>query len=485
MTSKYISGTIFVTIANFVFVFTGYLTNIYLGRHLGPAMYGKYSFIITIFSLIGIFQLNGIPQSLAKHISASRDPDTIRAIFRKSLFYQLALTGLITILYLLFARYFLIGIINDPKLDSVILFSAINFPLTGIMAIWLAYQNGLHQFGRQALISISYYLAKLIFIITFSIKFFVEGAIAGYVVATIIPVIVGFTVPGKTNLRYSGKLLLVFAGPVLLFSLLSNLQLSIDFYLIKVITGSDQNLGLYSAAQSIARLLIYALGAFSVIIFPVISGQLNSDSPENIVNMIRRTLRIVILILLPLTVIISATGKPLINLFYSSAYTAATPSLSILIFGMAFLTVFTLFTSIINGVGKPILSLAISLGSIIITTVACLLLIPVSGLAGAALATSIGAFISMVFAAGIIYRRFPKSIDFSSLFKITAAATLVYLLAKIANISNSLYLPLLYTVLLAVYALLLIILQEITRTDWLEFRSVLPRKWLLAFSKNR
>src|SRR5262249_32395015 len=53
-------GTLFLTISSFFFMVSGYLVNIWLGKTLGPKVYGLYGIIITLMTIVNITQTSGL-----------------------------------------------------------------------------------------------------------------------------------------------------------------------------------------------------------------------------------------------------------------------------------------------------------------------------------------------------------------------------------------------------------------------------------------
>ena len=62
-------GAFYLTFSTIIFVLSGYLINVILGRQLGPSSYGIYGIIITLMTTINLTQVSGLPQAVAKYIA--------------------------------------------------------------------------------------------------------------------------------------------------------------------------------------------------------------------------------------------------------------------------------------------------------------------------------------------------------------------------------------------------------------------------------
>jgi len=113
-------------------------------------------------------------------------------------------------------------------------------------------------------------------------------------------------------------------------------------------------------------------------------------------NVYKGTLRYVLMILMPLTLLVAATSKDIINILYTEEYISASGPLSILMVGFLFLTVFSIFASVVCAEGKPKYTMALSLLLVAISLILNRILIPIYGLSGAAYATLISCLIGML-----------------------------------------------------------------------------------------
>lgn len=464
-------GTLYLTISSLIFMISGYVINIWLGRQLGPEAYGVYGIIIALVTAINLTQTAGLPTAVAKYVAGNIDQ--AESIYKTGLILQTITTISLSFLLLCFSGV-IASLLQDPALTPYLQVASLIFPLYGLFALVTGYYNGLHLFKKQALLHIIYSLLKIVFIIMLTILFHLYGVIIGFIASTACTLLAGLHIP-KTTLTFPYKKLITFSLPLIGIAIFSNLLQSIDLFFVKALMKSHEAPGLYTAGQNISRIPFFALNALSVVLLPSISKSISKKNKKATKQLVRKALRIALLLCVPLVFFMSATSMQLIDLIYSSQYLPAAQSLSILLLGIGFLTIFTLVSNILSGAGNPRTPLVISLIGNIVTASLCLLLIPFLGLNGAALATTCGSFLAMILAVIMLYIKWQTGIPFKSSFKIFSAAFIAWLMTQLFIIPV-LLLPLFYLFLFALYFGLLFLMKEIQQEDIMLVKAIIQIK---------
>ncbi len=473
MNKNAISGTIILSLSSIIFMISGYIISLWLGKQLGPEDYGIYGVIISLMTTVNIIQTSGLPQSTTKFIASEKNKSD--HILSASLLLQIISSLFITILFFIFASP-LANLLNDYSLTNYIRATSLILPFYAIFAVYTAYYNGLQNFRMQGRLYIIYSISKLILIITLVYKFHLYGAIIGFIISPIIALLFGIYIPKVTDVKKElYKSLILFSLPLIGYAILSTLQSSIDLFFVKSLTSNNQMAGLYTASQNIARIPYYILNSFAVILFPIITKSIHTENLIETSKKIKDSLRYLFLLLIPGTILIMITSKDLLHLLYSFSYTPASVSLSLLVIGLSFITILNTLTYIMVGADKPISAMTLSGLGVFITSLVCWLYIPKYGLTGAALGTTIGGAITMILGFYILQRQFPKMIPWLSLFKIFAASTIMYIVNLFIHLPPIL-LPIVYIILIAIYGTILFILKEVTYSDIQIIQSLLPQK---------
>jgi stage V sporulation protein B len=463
-------GALYLSISSIILMLVGYIVNIFLGRTLGPAEYGTYGILISLVTAVNLMQTAGLPQAVSKFIAEN---DThANSILKSGLIIQIISTLVMTCSFFLLANPLAL-LLHDQRLVSYIQLASLIFPFYGIFAFYTGYYNGLHNFKRQAYLNIIFAIVKLIAVIGLVFFFHLFGIIWGLIIAPFVAFLFGLRLPKQTLLHFSYKRLIVFSLPLIGLAIFSNLLQSIDLFFIKSLLQDNALTGFYTANQNIAEIPFFAITSLAAVLLPGISKSVSQNRYEQTQTIITKFLWVTLLLLLPSIFFISATSKELITFLYSSAYQAGSASLAILAIGSCFFTIFIVLTMIMSGAGSPRIAFYLSAAGLLLNAVLCAFFIPTWKLEGAALATSVTAFLVMIISFIWLYKKFHVFLPMKSLLKISIASFIVSLLTKLITIPIA-TLPLFYIFLFLCYFLLLYFMKEISKDDFILAKSFLP-----------
>jgi O-antigen/teichoic acid export membrane protein len=471
--SNTIRGAIYLTLSAFLFMLSGYIANIWLGRHFGPKIYGQYGVVIALLSLVNIMQSAGLPQALAKF--TSENPSKKDSILKSSLIIQIISTCILTILFYLLSPI-LAKLLNDESLTKYLQLSALVFPIYGIYSVYVGYYNGIHKFGKQATLNSIYASVKVVSIIVFSIFFYINGALIAFIIAPLIALFFGIHIPSNVNKVFPFTKLIRFSIPIIIFSVFTTLFLSLDLFFVKSMMSSQStNAGYYIAAQNIALIIYFCTSAASSVILPSISRKLSLGQNGIASLLINNSLKYTILILAPSVALMAATSTQLINTIYSSRYSTSASSLQILLVAYIFLAVFVLFANVLNGASKPYKAVMSAIPGLIIQSLLCIYLIPRFGLNGAAIATLIGASISVLIIGLYIKQLLNLHYPIKIIVKIIILSIVIYILSIWLN-PSLLALPFMYIIIACIYIYTLIITNTINYDEKMLIKNLIPER---------
>lgn len=404
------------------FLVTGYALYILLTRFLGPELFGVYGIVIGLVSMIGTVLLGGSNQAVSKYIAGQEA--SAENIKHKALQLQAALGSAVFILFWALSKP-IAGLFDDPSLAVYFRLASPIILFNSFYGVYLGYLNGLKDFRRQAGLEVIYASAKiLLMVLLVSLGYSLEGALGGFVLATM--AIVGFCVLriGRSAQEAAPPLtkIAMFQVWIMIYTLLINLLLNIDLFWIKAIMNpatANFQAGLYNAALTIARIPYFVVLPLSAVIFPAVSASVFRRDAAETRYYIAKSLKSSIAFLSLGVALIATNAKALIELLYTQRFSLGSEALAIVSFGTMFYSLITVATTIIAGAGFPrpaILILGASLAG------DCLLngwLIPRRALVGAALANSIsmgmGAALCMVY----LKKKFGAFVSFAALSKLT------------------------------------------------------------------
>jgi stage V sporulation protein B len=477
-------GTFYLMIANGLFALVGFIINFWLGRYMGPAEYGVFGVVLSLMTTVNLFMTSGIPRSASKYIA--EDHAKTGYIIKEANRIQMVFCVLIFTLYLglagVIANWF-----NDSSLTPYIRISALAIPAYSFFSIYNGgYLNGLRKFSRQAVSITVVSLTKIaatFLLVLLGLK--VKGAIVGYILAAIIGSVLTWRLLGpveKSRNNFNWRKLVGFSIPAIVFAVAFYLLMSIGLFAVKAMLSDNAEVGYYTAANNIASILYFLFAGLATSILPSISRSTSANDAMLTRSYIRQSMRYMVMLLIPLVLLLSATSTDLLTLVYSSRYIEAASPMSILVFGLGLLSIFFVLTNIIMGSGKPLVIMLMSLVLVGIDTGLNIFLVPRYGLVGAAWATTITGLLGMSVAAIYVFWQFKVLISAKSLGRICLSSVVIYIIALQLSLLPF-WLPLIYIGLFILYAGILWLTKELNREDLKTLRKIVPMERFIGRSE--
>jgi stage V sporulation protein B len=292
-----------------------------------------------------------------------------------------------------------------------------------------------------------------IFMISLAVVFILAGF---YVLGAVIGTLLGFAIAsasallifryyiwdGLKNVRRPenpvneyklAKKLLIFSTPIIITGLAELTLFQTGNFIIPLFM-SFSSLGYYNIASPIARLPLIISSSVAVALLPAASEALALKGADTVKKYVIYSYRYLLIVLLPLCAVVIIFGQSIMILLFPKAplaYSFAGTALSILVIGMAFFSIYGISASVLQAAGKPypaMFFLAIGTVSNLILTV---ILVPLYGLNGAAIATMIASFMVMVLTTITTIQVTGTKLPFLKLFKIALSSFLLGLILLI------------------------------------------------------
>ncbi len=496
MSSSLAKSALWVTVSEIIFNLSGFVIHSVLGRFLGPADYGRYGLIITLTTMVIILIGNGIPTAMAKYISEYFETNVamVKVIKKQAMILQTLLIGVVTIVFFL-AVPFISGLLGDPTLIPLFRLSTLIIPAFAAASFYFSYYTGLHRFNLQATLKTLRSIFRIGFVIGLALLFKVKGSIAGYIIAPTSVFLVALAIDkfkvnrelktthelsaNKNELErinsFDWRKLVNYAWQIIIFFLAYEFLISIDLYMVKGILRNDQLTGIYNAALTVGRIPYYIFYAMTIFLLPMVSKSTSSGNHEETTKILSQSLRLMLILLVPMIILMSVFAKPILLDFYGKKYTAGALPMSILEYGVGFLTVFYVLSFALNGAGKTKIVMNISIIGVILNAILNYILIKRFSITGSAIATSITSFIIMVIILVYLFRDFGILVKAKNVIKIMAAGILLYLASLFFSRGEILFL-LWSLILFAFYLFLLYIFGEIKKEDLAILKDIIRRK---------
>ena len=457
-------GTLYLMIAQVIFLGSGYIIHFGLARMVSADVYGRFGVILSILTLTQIFLLQGIPEAVTKYIAEGRDS---RIVTKKATELQFIFSLILFFGLLLLAPY-IAEILHDEKLTNYLRFVSFIIPIRAMSSLYRGVLNGFEAFGKTTIGEIMNSFPRVIFVFLFVyLGFELFGVIGGYIVGSFLALLV-FAILSR-NLSESGnsignKELINFSYPIIIFAFFFSLIPSLDLLFVKSLIEEGAMAGYYTAARTIPTIFGVVSMGLTITLLPSISKSYQEKNIALTKSYINNSLRYALMILLPSAFIFSATSSELLSFLFGAEYSKAGGAFSILVFGWLFLYMFLIMSSIINGSGKTKIPMYISLFILPICIFSNYFLIPIFGLKGAALATTITCLIGISFTSFFVYRIFGAFMKPKSTIKIIGASSLVFIISWFIKF-DGFFLIGEYITLFGIYFGLLFLIKEIKKED--------------------
>ena len=508
MSNNLAKSAMWVTISEILFNLSGFVIHSVLGRFLGPAEYGRYGIIITLTTMVIILIGNGIPTAMSKYISEyfETNPGMVKVIKRQAIILQTIIIGAITIIFFL-SIPLIAKALGDSTLIPLFRISTLIIPAFAAASFYFSYYTGLHKFNLQAALKTIRSIFRIGFVLGLAYLWKVEGSIIGYIVAPGSVFLVAFLVDkfyinpklkkqegtGKnipsdnrsgSFIPLSGtqddqvfpwKNLVNYAWQIVIFFLAYELLISIDLYLVKGITRDDNITGIYNATLTVGRIPYYIFYAMTIFLLPMISRSTSNNNHEETTKILSQSIRIMLILLVPIIILMSIYSKPILVDFYGAKFSSGALAMSILEYGVGFLTIFYVMSFAMNGAGKTKIVMIISLVGFVINAVLNYFLIKEYSIIGSAIATTITSFVIMIWLLYYLRRDFGASIGIKTILKTFFSAAIMYLASFLFSKGEITFIAW-SIILFALYLLVLYFLREIGKNDLLILKGIIFRK---------
>lgn len=401
MSSSIFRGFISIFGSKVVTFVLGLMLTPILVRLLGGSLYGDYAFLLSLLGITMVLVNAGIFDGTRKFVAESRNQERwtehvlgfyfrtalILALIAASIFIIASRTGLSQSSFgSKFNLYFylLSGLIIVKQADSV--------SRGGLMGLGLEDKSEPLQILRKILFAI----------IGLSLVYLGHGIIGlfiGLILSSLFVSILGFAILFKRldiiavfsqAPKYLPKWeLLSFNSLSVVLILLTASLYHVDILLLRSMVGS-QATGYYKAALVVAEFLWFVPNALQTVLLHSTSEMWSEEQTERITGMVSKITRYNLTLTLLLSIGIAALADDFVPLYFGSEFNASVVPLLLLLPGtLGFALARPIFAV---GQGKGTLKLLILATGIAAFINLCLnlLLIPRYGMAGAAIATSIG-----------------------------------------------------------------------------------------------
>jgi len=366
-------------------------TRVIIGRTIGPSGNGIYALVVLTASWLTLFCNLGLDVSYVYFAASHRY--TVRKLNSHSLLAGTVIGiagGAASLPILMALSSSLLRGLEFPHLLIVVL----SLPSGLLLAYWIKIILGMERLVAYNLVNLIRFAALLV-LVSFGmlvLKADVYAAILAWVLSTLIALalcfiilkrLAGFSIEFDKDLN---KEALIFGLKSYVANLATAFSYRADIFLVNAFLDVT-SVGWYSISVSIAELIWYIPNAVSTALFPRVS-RIGSEQANRMTPVVARNLFVVILVI---GVGISVATPYMIDLLFPKGdFAPVVPALWWLMPGVIANGSAKVIFADLTGRGKPIYATYTATIGMVVTLLADVLLIPRTGINGAALASSIG-----------------------------------------------------------------------------------------------
>ncbi|MEN6330200.1 MAG: flippase [Methanobacteriaceae archaeon] len=414
MTTKIAKGSIIMLLGAFVFRIGGYIYRFTTAYLLGPVGFGILNLAIPLQGILIMIASGGMPPAIAKYVaqySANGDEEMVKQVIHTSTKMVFILGLLFSVIIFLLAEPLAVGLFHKPEAILPFQLVALITPFSVLVGALRGTFQGSYQMGNivitKAFEQVFMILSAIFLILA---GFYVAGAVMGTAIGFMASAMAGYVLyrrgvgkdlkEVKLNSTFRqelsiAKMLLIFSLPVVITGLA---ELALFDFVGNFVVGvylPSEYVGYYGAASPVARLPLIISMAVATAVLPAASEAMTLKDHDLLKTYINQSYRYVTLIVLPLSIGTMIFAKPIISLLFGPSFIFGAQALQILAAGMLFFTIYSVSSSIAQGLGRPYLPMAILVFGTILDLGLSIYLVPIYGINGTAIATTITAFLIM------------------------------------------------------------------------------------------
>lgn len=494
---KVAKGAGIVFIGSVISMVIAFIARILIARYYSPSEYGIFSLgytILFIFATIGTLGLqDGVARQIA-YYGGKNNKKIINSIIFCSILFSLSSGIILSVLLVSFSNVISTKLFHWQSPSFLQIFS-IAIPFFILILILASIFRGFGSVKEKVFFSDimrnSLFLILLFFIVQTKSSFI--WVIISYLFSVIVTAILFLIyflskfkkqfnfLFKKTNRAFSflvGKKMLIFSLPLLLVTILNQIMSWTDTLMLGYFKTANE-VGIYNAALPLGQFISIALGSILFLYIPIASELYAQKNLQGIKRSYIVLTKWLSAATLPLTLVFIFFPKTTLSFLYGTKYISAANVLQILSLGFFINNVMGPNGATLIAMGKTKFLMYVTVIAAIVNVALNIILIPIWGMKGAAVAT----------VTAIILINAIRSIKLYSLSKIHSLekniikpvissiilVSIIYFIAKNFLIVTFWLLPILFIIFLILYGLSLLITKSFDRED-LEILLLIEKK---------
>ena len=396
--SSLISRFKFEFVGRIVATVSGGLLMVALARLLGPDEYGLLFLAIAIFGVFGIFSKLGIAKSCARYVAEykERDPSQLPYILRVSLTLNvLAVT--IVVGALLLGHRQVAAILDEPSLTPLLLFGLVFLAFEALATFTRLVLQGFEEIEWAATVHAINRLTRLAFAVGFVVLGFgALGALGGYILSFVLSSFLGMWILYRRYYRRIDAAATIESGlrrrigeytvPLTATSTANVLDKQIDTVLVGFFLNPVA-VSYYVISKQAVEFLETPVSALGFTLSPTFGAQKAGDNVKEAARIYETALTHSLLLYVPAAAGIVLVADPTIPLIFGEDFRGAIPVLQILSLFVILQAITKITSNALDFLGRAKARAIVKGVTSLLNVGLNVVLIPLVGVVGAAIAT--------------------------------------------------------------------------------------------------
>lgn len=440
----------------------GAAISLVLPRILSVPLFGAWQNVTNTVSLLNNVTVVGTIQAVSRFVS--RDPARAKE-YQRAGFRMHCYVGAVLSLTFVAAAPLIAAWYHDEAKIGLYRLAGCLIGLYSFYAVFVGTANGRKEFHKQAQLDMAMATMRAVGILGLAaLGYGVWGALTGWVIASVVILAVAALVVGRSSgdgKSFTPPMTRFFFG-VAVYLVLLNLIMFADGFIMKrlaaewfsstqgwatdelrtVADAADRQVGLYGAAQILARLSYQAILAAAFVIFPLVSATTFAQDRTATHRYITTTLRYSLMFALGLACVFAGAPDAILKVGFKPAYAVSADALALLAVGYVGFSLFAIVGTILNGAGET--KAAILSGVVTFALIAVGNYVVqgrmeggVEMLNGAAIATASAMVVGAVFSIFLLKKKLGAALAGGPVLKMLASAGVAVLCGRLISIEGA------------------------------------------------
>ena len=506
MGSKLVRNSVFILMGNIIFRVGGYVYKFLMASLLGSAAYGIFTLTTPLQGIFQILSAGGLPPAIAKYIAEYNSLNE-EDLARQTVFTALKIMVILGLLFglimvVIVAPWLALEFYKKPIALLPLQAVGLITPFSVIVGAFRGAFQGVYKMEyilyTRAIEQIVMILAATgLVLMGLSAFGAVLGSVFGFAFSSISAVYIfkmhmgkylpkasdDFQFTLKDEIELAGNLI-SFAIPVSITGLAEMGIYSMCTFLMGMFLSSTV-IGYFGVADPIARLPLIISASIATTILPASSEAFAVKNRALLHRYVDESYKYGLFFVIPMCVGIALFSKEILGFifFTNPEYMNGFLSLSILVIGMTFYSIYSISSSIVQGIGNPKIPMYLLIAGCVVTFILGWHLIPCFGIAGGALATTISSVLMTVPMFMIQFRLTRTSPPYEFIFKVLVSSAVMGVPSFFLNGAVGLIIGLFICP--VIYVLMIVLLKTFTHQDIEGLRRLFEKAGPLSKYFNR